>query len=632
MLGALRGFVTGWTAKILLILLVASFALWGITGSILSGGDTTSVAAVGETKVPVREFLSAYNRNMNEVQQRAGRRLTRDEARIFGVEQRALGNVVAWATLDEFARVHGLALSDKQLAQMIAENPAFHDSTGSYNRETFRQAVFQAQMRESDFIEAQNASAVRSQLTRSFADGPILPDTFKAALANYAQEQRVFEYLTITPAIAGEPAAPTAEQLKTYFEANKANYAAPEYRKLDLLSLRPEDLAASMEVSDEEIEADYQARISRYQEPERRRVQQIVFPSREAAEAAKKSLEEGAFFETVVAEADRTMADADLGLMAKDALPAHLQDPAFGLEVNAISDVIDGPFGSVIVRVTEVNEARTTPLDEVKDTIKNAMALERAASRITSLSEEIEDSRAGGSSLAEAAPKFDLKIRSVEVDARGRTPDGTQLTDIPQSSDLLRQAFETEVGAQASALDIGAAGFVWYDVTEIAAARDRTQDEVTERLTTDWMAAERGKMVQQKAEALKARLDGGASMRELSAEVDPSTLGAAPTTQPLNRTGTAQGFPSAATQEGFKGAEGHIAIVDGSEAGTSILLKVKEVRLPEAAAAPNVDQQVNIANEGAADDLLNQMIARLQGEYGVTQNPQTIDMALTQGR
>ncbi|MEN0042089.1 MAG: SurA N-terminal domain-containing protein, partial [Pseudomonadota bacterium] len=394
MLGALRNFVTGWTAKILLVLLVVSFALWGITGSILSGTDTTSVAAVGETKVPVREFLSAYNRNINEVQRQAGRRLTREEARLFGVEQRALGNVIAWATLDEFARRNGLSLSDAQLAKMIAENPAFHDSTGTYNRETFRQAVFQAQMRESDFIEAQNASAIRSQLTRSFADGPILPDTFEAALTNYAQEERVFEYLTITPELAGEPPAPTAEQLTTYFEENKANYAAPEYRKLDLLVLRPQDLAANMDVTDAEIEADYQARIAAYQEAERRRVQQIAFPNRENAEAAKARLEDGAFFETVVAETDRTIADADLGVLAKDALPAHLQEPAFGLEVNAISDVIDGPFGPVIIRVTEITRARTTPLEEVKESIKNALALERAANSINSLSEEIEDSRA----------------------------------------------------------------------------------------------------------------------------------------------------------------------------------------------------------------------------------------------
>ncbi|MEN0041980.1 MAG: hypothetical protein AAF764_11715, partial [Pseudomonadota bacterium] len=248
-----------------------------------------------------------------------------------------------------------------------------------------------------------------------------------------------------------------------------------------------------------------------------------------------------------------------------------------------------------------------------------------------SLSEEIEDSRAGGSTLAETAPKFDLQVRSIEVDARGRTPDGTQLTDIPQSSDLLRQAFQTEVGGQASALDIGAAGFVWYDVTDIAAARDRAQDEVTERLREDWLAAERSKAVQTKAEALKSRLEGGAAMSELALELDASSLASVPTTQPLNRTGRAEGFPQAATREGFKGGEKHIAIVDGPQAGSSILLRVKEVRLPETQAAPSLGQQVNIANEGAADDLLNQMIVRLQTEYGVTQNPQTINLALTQG-
>ena len=90
MLEALRSFVGGWVAKALLILLVGSFALWGVSGSILGNSDNTTVAQVGETKVTIREYLSAYNSNMSDVQRQAGRRLTRDEGRIFGVEARAL--------------------------------------------------------------------------------------------------------------------------------------------------------------------------------------------------------------------------------------------------------------------------------------------------------------------------------------------------------------------------------------------------------------------------------------------------------------------------------------------------------------------------------------------------------------
>ena len=290
MLEALRSFVTGWVAKLLLILLVGSFALWGVSGSILGNADTTTIAQVGETKVTIREYLRSYNNSLNAVQQQAGRRLTREEGQVFGVEARALSNVVTTATLDEFARTQQLSLSDETLAQLIADNPEFQDSTGKFNRDRFRRAVQGAQMRESDYIETQNQSAIRSQIARSFSTGNLLPKVFKNALGEFTQEQRKFNYITITPALAGKPADPTDGQLKKYFEDNKNTYKAPEYRKLTLLAVQPKDLADEKSISKEEVLEGYNKHLSSYSKPAQRRVQQIVFKSTEIAEAAIKSL------------------------------------------------------------------------------------------------------------------------------------------------------------------------------------------------------------------------------------------------------------------------------------------------------------------------------------------------------
>ena len=40
MIHLLRGFAAGYTAKVLIGLLIASFALWGVSGSILAGSGT----------------------------------------------------------------------------------------------------------------------------------------------------------------------------------------------------------------------------------------------------------------------------------------------------------------------------------------------------------------------------------------------------------------------------------------------------------------------------------------------------------------------------------------------------------------------------------------------------------------
>ncbi len=628
MLEALRSFVSGWVAKVLLVLLIGSFALWGVSGSILGGAHSNSVAQVGETNVSVRDYLTAYNRNMNDVQRRIGRRLTRDQARVFGVEARTLSNVVSFAALDEYARINGLALSDQTLARMLAENREFQDSSGKFNRDTFINAVRQAQMRESDFIELQNESAVRSQVTQSFATGPILPKAFTAALGAYSNEERKFAHLTIKAAHAGAPASSTQEQLKTYFEENLKKYAAPEFRKLSILTLEPKDIADEASVTDEDVAGDYEARKSAYETPEKRRVQQIVFKSQKEADAAIKALGEGAVFETILSDNKVTLADADLGLIEKARLPKAIQDTAFGSELNTVSGLLKGPFGPTMIRVTEMTPASVTPIDDVKDDIRKDIALRRAVEAVISMQETVEDSRAGGVSLEETGKRLKLNVRTIDaVDRSALDSGGNIINDIPSSAELLEQAFNTEVGAQASPLDFGDTGYVWYDVLEITEARDRTQDEVTERLKTDWTADEQARLILEKAEALKARLDKGAKLADIATELGVLEQ----STGLLKRNGSAEGFPTSATRAGFAGDTKNVAIVDGASAGEKMIITVAEAKGVEAQVVKVPDEQVDLANEGAADDILSQMIANLQQKYAVTQNPTLINQALTQG-
>lgn len=262
LLQSLQAFIKTWVAKVLLFLLIGGFAVWGVSGSILSTSGSTAVAQVGETEVTINDFLLLYNNNMNEVQRRTGQALTREQARLFGIEARALSNAVAFAALDEYARIQNLSLSDETLARLLAEDPQFRDSSGRFNRESFRRAVYNAQMNESMYIERQNANAIRGQVMQSFAAGDILPRVFATALRDLTNEERKFAYIAVNREHIARPADPTDEQLKAYFEDNSKNYTAPEYRKIELLKLEPSDLADEKSISPEDIAADYSSRLS----------------------------------------------------------------------------------------------------------------------------------------------------------------------------------------------------------------------------------------------------------------------------------------------------------------------------------------------------------------------------------
>ncbi|MEP0943820.1 MAG: SurA N-terminal domain-containing protein [Rhizobiaceae bacterium] len=628
MISFLRTASEGWTAKILLVLLIGGFAMWGVSGSMLGGANSNTVVQVGETSISIREYLAAYNRNMNEMQQRFGRRLTQEEGRLYGVESRTISNIVSFAVLDEFARVQSLALSEDRLAKMLAENPVFADSSGKFNRETFRQAVYNAQMRESEYIDLQNAAAIRGQVMQSFATSTLLPDVFGHVLRDYANEERKFSYITLTTKEIDPVSDPTDKQLKTYFEDNIKNYAAPEFRKLEILKIEPADLADESAISDEDVAADYDARLASYRTPERRKVQQIVFKSQELADAAVKAMSEGSVFETVLSDNDVTLADADLGFLTKAQLPEAVRDATFALELNTPSDILQGPFGPTMIRVTEMTPESTKPLEEVAASIRKDLALQKAADTLLDVQETVEDARAAGTSLKEIGDRVGVTSRVIEaIDRRGRAPDESAISDVPASGDLLDQAFQTDVGGQASPLDVNNVGYVWYDVQKIDAARDRTLDEVADKAKTDWIAAEQSKRVAELADKMKERLERGAKLDDIALELNLL----AQTTGFLKRTGQEQSFPRSAAAAGFVGDDKAITIANGGSASEKLLITVAERKGVEAQIVEVPAEQVQIANQGAADDLLSQMIVNLQGTYPVTQNPTLINQVLTQG-
>ncbi len=618
MLSLLRSFIKGWTAKILFLLLVGSFALWGTADQGSHGGGGYTVAEVGGTTVSAIDFLSTYNQSLSSMQQRFGRRFSQTEAQAFGIPAQALGTAVSFATLDEFARVNSMSLSESMLARMISDNEAFQDSTGAFSSTRFTDALRNARMRETDFVNLQNATAIRQQITEAVANGDVVPNVFKNGMGQFLNEERKFSYIRVTPTQAGKPATATDEQLEKHFEDNKTSYAAPEYRKLAILSLEPKDLADESKVTDEDVAADYEARKQSYVTTEKRRVQQVIFKDKATAEAAKKSLSEGATFETVLEENGTKLTDADLGFLVKSSVPEALRDIVFKLELNNVSNVIEGPFGSTLVRVTEIEESKTTPLDEVKGEIKRELAFRKAAEDLNSVQEQIEDMRAGGTSLADIAAKLKLKSRTIDaVDERGNTDKDVLISDIPESSSLLRQAFQTEVGAQASPLDIGQTGLVWYDVVSINPARDRTFDEVKTRVDADWTAAEQQRLLNAKAEELQKKINSGETLNALALSLD--TLGE--TTPFIKRSTETPEFTRTSVQAGFQ-VKLNSATTAPVPAKEEVLVIVPTDSKGTSAAEVKVtDEQLRVANGGAADDMLNQLINNLRNRFEITQNP-----------
>jgi len=144
-----------------------------------------------------------------------------------------------------------------------------------------------------------------------------------------------------------------------------------------------EQATASVEpVTDEEISSFYTEKIDTFKVPEQVRASHVLFTvekdaSEETRALKKKELEvvrerivNGGDFAALAKEysdCPSKQRGGDLGLFERGRMLKEFEDAAFGLTPGEISPVVESQFGYHVIKVTEHNEPRTLPLEEVRD-------------------------------------------------------------------------------------------------------------------------------------------------------------------------------------------------------------------------------------------------------------------------
>lgn len=631
MLGILRSAAGTWVAKALLSLLVLSFLAWGVTtrmtGGFLAGHH--AVITAGSTTVSITEYRLAYDRQIAMLQQQIGQRISRDQAKAYGIDNQVLAQLVSGAVLDEQARKLGLGFSKDRLAELTRQEPAFQGPNGQFDRRLFESRLRELGMRPDDYLKNRAQVAVRQQIVEAVSDGLKAPDTFFKAVALYRGEDRTIDYLILPKALVEPIEAPSDSVLQAYFDANKKTYAAPEYRKFSYVRLEPEDIMDVGAVTDQQVSDDYNKNKGRYTTPEMRTIEQLVFPSADAAKAASDSLKTGATFDKIVTAQGKTPADTLLGTLSKDKITDKaVADAAFALAVNEVSPVVQGAFGPVLLRVTEIKPETVKPLAEVSDQIRKDLALGEASRILLDVHDNYEDTRAAGSTLAEAAAKLKLKDVTVEaIDRTGLKPDGTIIKDLPASPDLIKAVFEAEPNTENQALTTPNNGFVFYELTSITPARDRTLDEVRQRVVADWTTEETTKRLTAKADELDKRLKAGTTLDVIAGELKLEKQ----TKRGVKREADDVDFGKEGAAAMFGVGEGGTGLIPSPTGDGQILFKVAEVFEPAGADASSVpDDAQKSFTQGMSDDLLDQLVAQLQTQYAVSVDQAAVAQALAQ--
>lgn len=614
MLDALRRGSTGLVAKVLFALLVLSFAIWGVA-DVFTGWGRGALAKIGSQEIRLEEYQRAFQNEINLISQQAGRRITTEQAHAAGLDNRVLAQLIAWSAVEQHADELNLALSDTSLAEAMKNDQAFKGPDGKFNRLAFENVLDRLGVSERGFLQLRRRDELREQLTSALINGVAVPDAMIEVLNAWKNETRVAEHFTIDADKAVTVPEPDEAKLKATYEANKANFMAPEFRKLALLVLSIDNVKKTMEVSDAEAQTSYEETKKDYNTPERRRVQQIAFKDKAAAEVAKKTIADGKSFGDAAKDAGAKDSDIDLGLISKDRLiDPKIADAVFSLPKDTVSDPIEGRFATVLVRVTDIQPAVDRTFADVKNEVKDKLATKKAAAQMQTLLDQVEDQRSAGKSLKEIGEAMKLQFYEIpEADRSNKDREGKPAILIRDPAAVLNVAFGSGVGIENDVVEVGGDSYAWVDVLDVMAEKQKPFDEVKDAVKQFFIKQERERLVSELAGKLVERADNGEAMSVLATAGGAAKVA---TTPPFNRTTEPQGMSRDAVARAFTLAKGKAGSAPDSNNKSRIVFKVTEIT---PAPAVSEAQRNTIASElknQLADETLSEYVLALQKSLG----------------
>lgn len=611
MLNALRRRAKGTFAKLLIALLVLSFAVWGVA-DFVNTVNPTEVARAGDTPVSAREFERAWRVQSARFAQQFGRQLTPQEIQTFGLADSVLQALVTEALQVDAAHAIGIDVGDDALAQRIRNDPRFNVG-GQFSRLAFERYLADFNYSEAEFVELERAATSQEMWANSLVGRMSAPTPYVEALNRSINQTRVAAYFRLDNDDLTTIDDPTEEELRAYYDANPDEFRSPERRSFTTLILSPETLAEPEAVSADAIRRAYEID-GAYGQPEQRRVQQVVLDDSETAQKAADAINEGYAFAIILRQLGKKSGDVDLGLVTRSEIfDTTIADAAFGLEARKAT-VVDGRFGPTLVRVAEIEPASKRPLEEVEAEIREALALDEAVDQIRTLELDVTDAVAGGAPLSEIAERFDLPLQSFEALTReGIAEDGSS-ADVPGGQVALNAAFTAAAGDDANSVETDDAT-VWVQTDTIIESAVRPFEEVQTDVLIAWTEAKRAEMLDALAQKAVAAIEEGTPIEEVAQQYGSGVT----MTDPFTASEPPEDLPRAVAGATFEGGLGSAATVaDGT---TRIVLEVAEVIEPaffeESSDLDPIKQRLS---QGMANALLFDFLNAYQSEVGATVN------------
>ncbi|WP_264375700.1 peptidylprolyl isomerase [Wolbachia endosymbiont (group B) of Sphaerophoria taeniata] len=431
---SIRNFFT----KAIVLLLVCLLIFMGI-GNLLSNDDERKeLAKVGKEVITSDEYKLLYQ---NYEKQISGSDVSKEQVKKLKydllnalIEQKLLFNLISEL---------GLKVGEESIKSHIKNTKYFQDDKGEFDHNKFHQTLNSLHITEKEYIEKlEKILPAMMFMTSLFKDN--YPVTFGEGVDEQIYKNRyqtrVVDIVKITEDAITDVPEPDDQALLDLYERNKSNFYYPEYRTAQYISLDQKYFEDQIRISDEEVDS-----IIEHQELKNQRdIFNVIFPTKEKAEIARRALEESkASFEQIIEEFNKVKLDETrVNNITKDFLPENMREKVFALKTGEVSEVLTSNFGWHVIKVESIHQISDEDLVDLKKDIRSVLTNQKSFEKVNDFINQVNYKIYNGATIEEISNNYNLPIQTIgPVDASGKDQSGNE---VGNSSDFISFIFSRE--------------------------------------------------------------------------------------------------------------------------------------------------------------------------------------------
>lgn len=626
MLEKIREGSQGIIAKVILGLVILTFALAGV-GNYLNTPADTHVAEVNGEKISREDFEQAFQNERARMQQQFGEMfatLAADSAYMSNFRSEVLEKLIDETLQKQLANALGLRVSDEQVRDAIRAMSEFQID-GQFNNDRYIALLRQAGYQTEQFRELIREQLSRNQLLMGLVSSEFATAKEMQLLMALQQQQRDIDVVRFKAADFSDKVSLTEQMLQDYYTMNLSQFETEEKVAVEYIEISSQGLSDAQQVTAEEIKAYYDANQARYTREERRKVAHIMLESEEDSDAVKAETEalladikSGADFAELAKSKSADTFSAENGgvldWLAPGDMDAEFEQAAFALNnIGDVSPVVKSAYGYHIIKLVELEPEQVQPLDVVSADIAATLKQDRASAafydlqqRLAELAFEVPDT------LEEAAEAIGQKVVSTPLFSR---TEATEPLSAPVVVNKLFDAGFIQEGVNSDVIELGKEHAIVVRIKQHEAARTQTLEEVKAQVEVAVKVEQSALLAKQQAETVLAEL--GDSTLAQKAQQLALTLEQAQDTPrfggTLDAEVRAKAFAMPRPQD--KPAVELVTLANGDAA----LVSVTAVKDTEVSTVPDTAQLERLANQ-QAEQAYRAVIASLKAKAEISRN------------